>query len=280
MSTTVDEAGLSPADAAPARTARPPVSATRIPPTDQRNTIFLALTQAFVGMGNQTTPTLAPIIVLQMLGSAALSGLGTSILGFSRLFIAYPIGWLTDRYGRKAGLMLGLVLTLIGTLVIGVAMLLGSFPLVVSGLVIFGLGVGAGQQLRLAAADMFVPARRGEGLGYVLTGSLIGAVAAPTPDLPAARLARRARSGQDPLAVIWFLLPIIIVPSMLLVLLVRPDPKTIAQNLARYYPGYVAPPSVEPTPRPPASGIRRSGCATTRSRRRSPTASRRSASCR
>ena len=59
-------------------------------------------------MGNQTTPTLAPIIVVQMLGSATLSGLGTSILGVSRLIIAYPVGWLTDRYGRKAGLMLGL----------------------------------------------------------------------------------------------------------------------------------------------------------------------------
>ena len=97
----------------------------------------------------------------------------------SRLIIAYPVGWLTDRYGRKAGLMLGLVLTLIGSLVIGLAMAQGSFPLVVGGLVIFGLGVGAGQQLRLAAADMFLPARRGEGLGYVLTGSLIGAIAAP-----------------------------------------------------------------------------------------------------
>jgi MFS family permease len=202
---------------------------------------LLALTQAFVGMGNQTTPTLAPIIVVQMLGSATLSGLGSSILGLSRLFIAYPVGWLTDRYGRKAGLMLGLWLTLVGTLVIGVAMLLGSFPLVVVGLVIFGLGVGAGQQLRLAAADMFVPARRGEGLGYVLTGSLIGAVAAPV--LIWAGEALASLTGQDRLTIVWFLLPIIIVPSMLLVLLVRPDPKTIAQNLETYYPGYVSPAS-------------------------------------
>ena len=36
-------------------------------------------------------------------------------------------------------------------------------------------------------------------------------------------------------------MPIILVPSMVLVLLVRPDPKTIAQNLSKYYPGYVAP---------------------------------------
>ncbi|HZO24433.1 MAG TPA: MFS transporter [Chloroflexota bacterium] len=245
MSTTVDEAGarrpgISVTDGPPPGAQYSP----KIPPLIRRNTILLALTQAFVGMGNQTTPTLAPIIVVQMLGSAALSGLGSSILGVSRLIIAYPVGWLTDRYGRKAGLQLGLALTLVGTLVIGAAMLLGSFPLVVLGLVVFGLGVGAGQQLRLAAADMFVPARRGEGLGYVLTGSLIGAVAAPILIWGSELIA--GASGQDRLATVWFLLPIIIVPSMVLVLLVRPDPKTIAQNLERYYPGYVAHESERP----------------------------------
>ena len=241
MSTTVDEAGPRPAPSV-SPGAPGPISRTgslSLPPLIRRNTILLALTQAFVGMGNQTTPTMAPIIVVQMLGSAALAGLGTSILSVSRLFIAYPVGQLTDRYGRRAGLMLGLVLTMIGTLVIGTAMLAGSFPLVVVGLVIFGLGVGAGQQLRLAAADMFVPARRGEGLGYVLTGSLIGAVAAPILIAAGERLA--SMSGQDRLTVVWFLLPIIIVPSMSLVFLVRPDPKTIAENLERFYPGYVAP---------------------------------------
>ena len=240
MSTTVDEAGARrPAPPSPDLRPKPPhQSSINIPPLIRRNTILLALTQAFVGMGNQTTPTLAPIIVVQMLGSAALSGLGSSILGASRLIIAYPIGWLTDRYGRKAGLLLGLALTLVGTLVIGTAMMLGSFALVVVGLVLFGLGVGAGQQLRLAAADMFVPARRGEGLGYVLTGSLIGAVAAPGMIWGGEALA--GLTGQDRLTIVWFLLPLIIVPSMLLVRLIHPDPKIIAQNLETYYPGYVA----------------------------------------
>src|SRR5215204_7681861 len=107
MSTTVNGAGARrstpPSPSAPPP--RPAPSAFGIPPLIRRNTILLALTQAFVGMGNQTTPTLAPIIVVQMLGSAALSGLGTSILGISRLAIAYPVGYLTDRYGRKVGLL-------------------------------------------------------------------------------------------------------------------------------------------------------------------------------
>ena len=83
-------------------------------------------------------------------------------------------------------------------------------------------------------------------------------------------------TGQDALATIWFLLPIIIVPSMVLVLLVRPDPKTIAQNLEQYYPGYVAPRVGRWRRRRRAAGSA-PGCATSRWRRRSPTASRRSA---
>lgn len=241
MSTTVEATPTPPRGPAGAAAGPPRPADLRIPPLIRRNTILLALTQAFVGMGNQTTPTLAPLVAVQMLGSATLAGVGTSILSLSRLLIAYPVGWLTDRYGRKAGLMLGLLLSLVGTLVIGAAMLANSFAVVVVGLVIFGLGVGAGQQLRLAAADMFVPARRGEGLGYVLTGSMIGAIAAPGLFFAGELIG--ARTAVDRLTVIWFLIPVILIPSMVLLLFVRPDPKTIAQNLARYYPGYVPPPS-------------------------------------
>src|SRR5436305_295673 len=47
------------------------------------------------------------------------------------------------------------------------------------------------------------------------------------------------RTGADPLMFVWFMLPIGIVPGMVLVWFIRPDPKTIAQNLSKFYPGYV-----------------------------------------
>jgi MFS family permease len=47
----------------------------------------------------------------------------------------------------------------------------------------------------------------------------------------------------DPIALAWLLVPLVLLPSMALVLLIRPDPKVIAANLARYYPGYQPPPS-------------------------------------
>ncbi len=221
----------------PARPAR----ADRLPPLIRRNTLLLTLAQAFIGMGNQAIPTLVPLMTVQMLGSAALAGLGTSLLSVSRLVVAYPVGYLTDRYGRRAGMLLGLLLTMLGALFVGAAMLAGSFALVIVGVIVFGMGVGAGQQLRLAAADMFLPARRAEGLGYVLTGSLVGAFAAPL--LFAAAQAIEGRSGMNPLTTVWFLMPLIVLPSTALVVAVRPDPKTIAQNLEQFYPGYVAPPA-------------------------------------
>ncbi|MCC6177669.1 MAG: MFS transporter [Chloroflexi bacterium] len=212
-----------------------------IPWLIKRNTVLLALAQAFVGLGSQMVPTLGAIMVQQLTSSAALAGLGSSLMAVSRLIVAYPIGYVTDRFGRRAGLMLGLVFSLLGSFTIALSMFQGSLLMMASGMLVFGLGVGAAQQLRLAAADMYLPKRRGEGLGYVLTGSLIGAMAAPLVIEVGQTWAERIQ--RDPLGVVWLVVPVVLVPSMVLVALVRPDPRAIAQHLERYYPGYVPVPS-------------------------------------
>jgi len=217
----------------------PPIDERRIPipPLIRRNTILLALAQSFVGTGTQLVPTLTAIMVEKLIHSPALFGLGTSLQGVSRLIVAYPIGYVSDRWGRRVSLAIGQSLCLIGAMLMSLAMFQLSFPLFVLAAFVFGLGVGAGQQLRLAAADMFLPKRRGEGLGYVLTGSLVGALCAPMLTTMGQRLAESV--NQDPLAIDWLLIPLVIVPGMILVWFVRPDPKHIAQHLGRFYPGYV-----------------------------------------
>jgi len=79
---------------------RPP-----IPPAIKRNTLLLAVTQAFVGVGNQMVPALGAMIVLQLLGSPALAGIATGTLGGCRFLVAYPIGALhgSPRPTRGAG---------------------------------------------------------------------------------------------------------------------------------------------------------------------------------
>jgi MFS family permease len=212
-----------------------------IPAVVRRNTLLLAASQAIVGIGSQMIPTLAPVMIVRLSGTDAFLGVALATAGISKFIAAYPIGQVTDRYGRRAGLLLGNVLGLLGTLVLGSAVLAWSLPLLIAGLLVFGVGVAANQQLRLAAADMYPPSRRAEGLGYVLTGSLAGALLAPV--VMTGAQAAAPGLGMESAALAWLLVPLTLLPCMALVAQVRPDPKEIAANLGRYYPEYVAPAS-------------------------------------
>jgi MFS family permease len=229
---------------------RPP-----IPPLIRRNTIFLAGAQACVGIGNQMTPTLGALMVIHLLGSATFAGAASGIMGGCRIISSYPTGQITDAYGRKAGLFLGLGISMVGSVVVGLGMMHESVGLFFLGLVIVGVGVGAVQQLRLAAADMYPPSRRAEGLGYVLTGSLIGAFGGPL--LISIAQAAGPSLGLAPEALAWLLVPLILLPTAGLVFLVRPDPRDIAAHLERYYPGYRPPERAQTaTGAPPPLSVR------------------------
>lgn len=209
-----------------------------IPPLIRRNTLLLALTQAVVGAGMQLLPALGAITVVELLGNNTWAGIAIALAGLARMLTAYPVGRLTDARGRKAGLYLGLVGAMGGAVFTGWAVVASSFWLFVAGILVFGAGVGATQQLRVAAADMYPPARRSEGISLVLMGSLVGAGLSPILVWLAQRLGPEV--GQSPLSLAWFLVPPFILPALLLLAHLRPDPKQIAHNLSAYYPSLPA----------------------------------------
>src|SRR5215475_3669366 len=132
----------------------------------KRNTLLLAASQAFVGVGNQMVPTLGAIIVARLLDSTYLAGMASSILGVSRFLVSYPIGRVADVYGRRIAVVLGLLFGLAGALGTGLSVISGSFVLFLASILVFGAGVSAGYQLRVAATDMYPPRRRAQGLGF------------------------------------------------------------------------------------------------------------------
>jgi MFS family permease len=218
-------------------------AALHVPPLIKRNTTLFALSQSFTGAGTPLAFGLGPLMVVELTGSASLSGLSVCLFGLSRFFVSYPVGKITDVYGRKPGIFLGLTLALVGAIVVGLAMNWRSFPLLVVGLLVFGMGVQASQQMRVAATDMFPPQMRAQALGYVALGSLAGLVASPLVVSIAESIA--LSTGGDPLALPWLVVPLLIVSGMVFVSFVRPDPKVIGLDLTQYYPGY------KPPPRPP-----------------------------
>lgn len=212
----------------------------RVPSVIKRNIVLFALSQTFTGAGMNFTYGFGPLIVMELTGSASLAGLSVGLIAGSRFLVAYPVGKITDVYGRKPGILFGLSLALLGALVIGCSMTIYSFGLFVAGMLVFGMGMNAAQQLRVAATDMFPPHHRAQALGYIALGSLVGLVVSPMVISLSDHIALSL--GQDPLGLPWFLLPGLILPGMLLIGRVRPDPKEIGQQLHRYYPGYVTPP--------------------------------------
>ncbi len=128
-----------------------------VPPVIRRNIILFALSQTFTGAGMQFAYGFGPLMVMSLTHSAALAGISVGAFGLSRFMVAYPVGRITDTFGRKPGIMLGLVLALAGGLILGTSMMVSSFALFVAGLLVLGMGMNAAQQLRVAATDMFLP---------------------------------------------------------------------------------------------------------------------------
>lgn len=207
---------------------------TPIPALIQRNTAFLASIQAVVGAGMQLVPALGAIQVVAFLGNATFAGITTALMGLARVFTAVPVGRLTDQYGRKAGLYGGLWFSLVGGLVVGVATLLPSFVLFCIGVLLFGIGVGAIQQMRVAAADMYPASRRSEGISLIMMGSLFGAFISPGVVALGQFLGKIW--GISDIALAWILFSLLVIPLFLLAIAIKPDPKIIGQNLADYYP--------------------------------------------
>ncbi len=210
-----------------------------IPPLIKRNTLLLALSQSFVGAGTQLAYGIGPLMVIAVTGSASLAGLTVGLFGISRFLVSYPIGQITDTYGRKPGILFGQGLAMIGAFASGFAMLAGSAIGLTLGMVIFTMGISASQQMRVAATDMYLPRQRGLALGFLATGSLVGVALSPLVMALAEFVGHR--TGHDPLGLPWLMMPALILAGMILVTFVHPDPKEIGMNLERFYPGYLPP---------------------------------------
>src|SRR5207237_9925621 len=130
---------------------------------------------------------------------------------------------LADRYGRKPPIVVGVLVASVGALIIGWAVSLSSFFLLMFGVLVFAVAASGVQQLRVAATDMYPPSRRAEGLGYVLTGSVAGSIAQAGMISLASVVA--VGLGVDPMALAWWLVPVVLLPALLLVMQIRPDPR-------------------------------------------------------
>src|SRR6185503_10558622 len=99
-----------------------------------------------------------------------------------------------------------------------------------AGFVLFGVAAATAQLTRAAAGDLFAPAHRARGISYIMFGAVFGAILGPTVFAPMFR--GRDVSGGS-LLIPWAGAAGLLFVAAVIVLLVRPDPKIIAESIER-----------------------------------------------
>ncbi|MGA5195078.1 MFS transporter [Streptomyces exfoliatus] len=228
MTSTPDAPDAAPPGHIPAPMA---VTDTELPALRRRIQAVLIATQILGGLGIATGVALSAVLAKDVSGSEALSGLASTATVAGPALLAMPLAALMGSRGRRAGLVLAY---LIGALGAGVAVLgavVGSFPLLLVGLVGFGAGSSANLAARFAAADLAAPDRRARAISTVVWATTIGAVLGPNIAAPAgesvAGLGIPATAGPF----VWAA-GVFVFAALVVALLLRPDPLLTARALA------------------------------------------------
>jgi MFS family permease len=194
-----------------------------------RNTLILATTMAIYSAVLQLVAAVSSITFVLVTGIQGLLGLGPAIFLAASGVAAVPAGRAMDRFGRRPVVAGGFLSAAAGCGLTALATNAESAPVLILGFLLTGAASGIALLIRTAAGDMYPPERRARGISYVLFGSVFGAILGPAVFGP---LFADRELDAAALTVPWLAAGGISVLAMALVLLVRPDPKRIAEVIA------------------------------------------------
>jgi len=196
--------------------------------TIRRNTLLLAGVTAVNSVVLQLAAAVSSLTFVLVTGHRGLLGLGPAIFLTSSGLTAVVAGRSMDRHGRRPVLACGFAAQSAGCLLTAAATRTGRTPLLVAGFVLIGMGMATSLLIRAAAGDMYPQERRARGISYVLSGAVLGAVLGPAVFGP---MFSGKNVDADVLTVPWLVAAGIAVLALALVLTVRPDTRTIAEQI-------------------------------------------------
>jgi MFS family permease len=194
----------------------------------QRRTLrLLFVTQIVSGVGVTVGASVGALLAADIAG-VSVSGFAQSALVVGAALFAVPATAVVNRHGRRPSLAAGYLVASVGAIVVVLAAMRGSIPLLFVGFFLFGGAGAAGLQARYAAVDLAPAPLRGRHLSWIVWATTLGAVVGPS-------LAPVAGASLDSYGVPTLAGPFLLsallfaMAAVLLVLLLRPDPAVIAR---------------------------------------------------
>ncbi len=157
------------------------------------------------------------LAVLEITGSAVAAGLPSALAVLATAFGAVAVANLGIRWSRPMAVSIGFAVAVVGCGLALAAVAFSSLAWLLAANLAFGIGNGALQQTRYAAADSVPTDRRAWAVGLAVWGSTVGAVFGPNLLGPAEGLAETI--GVDPLTVAIGIVAALFGAAMLLALL-------------------------------------------------------------
>ncbi len=191
----------------------------------------LAIGQFFNGLAVAIGVAMAPLAATKLSGSASIGGLASTCLVTGTAIAALPLARMASRYGRRPALTVGFGLAASGSAIAVIAASAHSWPPLLAGTLISGVGSAASYATRYAATDLAEPSRRGSAVALVVWPTTGGVVLGPNLLVPAERLSGAV--GLAPLAGPFAVAALGFAASTALVFLrLRPDPLLLARSMA------------------------------------------------
>jgi MFS family permease len=195
----------------------------------RRNTILLAAALAVNSCLFQLAAAVNSLTFVEVTGVRGLLGLGPAIFLASSGLAALPAGRAMDRFGRVPVMVAGFLIAAFGCCLIALATRIDSTPVLIGGMICTGAAGAVALLTRTAAGDMYPPERRARGIGYVVFGSVFGAILGPAVFSP---LFAGKEVDASTLTLPWLAAAGLALVALVITLFVRPDPKRIAELLA------------------------------------------------
>ncbi len=145
----------------------------------KRNVAVLVAAQALLGAQMPMIFIVGGLAGQSLATNPCLATLPISLIVLGSMLAATPISAIMQRWGRRAGFLVGATAGACGGLVGAYGLFLGSFPVFLAGSLLTGIYMSAHGFYRFAAADTASDDFRPKAISYVMAGGLAAAIIGP-----------------------------------------------------------------------------------------------------